>query len=179
MLFTGDVQCVFCGSKIKFLGNIIIYQSQQCSNHNQEHQFPGMNIVVDGAHKTNTCGIHLPGTNQRKSSAHTYKHPIILRSRKVVSKPPEPAQFNGVIDNTVYAYAQNHNTSREKPNLEDEGSGENKSIFVCRNMIARNIIDKTQSRNTYDRKLTFDFENEYHSRIKQTDNLIGIYQKLL
>ena len=73
MLFTGDVQCVFCGSKIKFLGNIIIYQSQQCSNHNQEHQFPGMNIVVDGAHKTNTCGIHLPGTNQRKSSTKCIK----------------------------------------------------------------------------------------------------------
>ena len=46
-MFSGDVQCVYCGMKIAFFGNNISYQKQRCADHNHEHQFPGMNILIN------------------------------------------------------------------------------------------------------------------------------------
>ena len=46
-MFSGDVQCVYCGLKIAFFGNNISYQKQRCADHNHEHQFPGMNILIN------------------------------------------------------------------------------------------------------------------------------------
>ena len=46
-MFSGDVQCVYCGLKIAFFGNNISYEKQSCADHNHEHQFPGMNILIN------------------------------------------------------------------------------------------------------------------------------------
>ena len=48
-MFSGDVKCVYCGLKIAFFGNNISYQKQRCADHNHEHQFPGMNILINNS----------------------------------------------------------------------------------------------------------------------------------
>ena len=60
MIFTGDVICVYCGRKIKFSGNNISYQNSKCASHNKEHQFPGMNIVVDENSSSDIYHNNLP-----------------------------------------------------------------------------------------------------------------------
>ena len=86
-MFSGDCQCVYCGCKINFSGNVISYQNQRCANHNQEHQFPGMNIIVNEINNNNNSYFkNLPLTNQRKSSLNPFKHPKILKPRKLTPR---------------------------------------------------------------------------------------------
>ena len=63
MLFAGECQCVYCGSKISFMGNTISYQTQSCANHNQEHQFPGMKVVVVSIRDKSQLNDNLPVYN--------------------------------------------------------------------------------------------------------------------
>ena len=64
MLFAGECQCVYCGSKISFMGNTISYQTQTCANHNQEHQFPGMKVVVVSIRNKPQLNDNLPVYNR-------------------------------------------------------------------------------------------------------------------
>ena len=77
-MFLGDVQCVYCRCEIIFSGNDISYQNQQCASHNQEHQFPGMNIIINKVHSFNA---HLPVKSPPNVITSQLKYPNILRSR--------------------------------------------------------------------------------------------------
>ena len=81
-MFSGDVQCVYCGCKINFSGNLISYQNQRCANHNQEHQFPGMKIIVNEINNNTSYLKNLPLTTQRKSSLKPFKQPKVLKPVK-------------------------------------------------------------------------------------------------
>ena len=91
-MFSGDVQCVYCKSKINFSGNVILYQSQICANHNQEHQFPGMQITIQNINKSNTnikpflTNLHV-SSSQRRSAFNSFKYPTLLKSRKQTTAP--------------------------------------------------------------------------------------------
>ena len=130
MLFTGDVQCVYCGYKIKFSGNIILYQSHQCANHNQEHQFPGMNIVVDEGNNNNTYFTHLPATTQRSSVSRIFKRPTILRPKTSAAGTLDPLHINGVKQNARFKKAQINNSALMKPIMQNITSGENVLFLV-------------------------------------------------
>ena len=86
-MFSGDVQCVYCKSKINFSGNVISYQSQICANHNQEHQFPGMQVTIQNINKINTnikpflTNLHV-SSSQRRSAFNSFKYPTLSKSRK-------------------------------------------------------------------------------------------------
>ena len=100
-MFSGDVRCVYCGLKITFLGNNITYQNQRCANHNQEHQFPGMNIFINKfdiiskrllpAVSTTTTQINNPSALPFKTSdkpLHNHvQHRQINRKEQIVMKP--------------------------------------------------------------------------------------------
>ena len=91
-MFSGDVQCVYCKSKINFSGNVILYQSQICANHNQEHQFPGMQVTIKNINKINTnikpllTNLHV-SSSQRRSAFNSFKYPTLLKSRKQTTAP--------------------------------------------------------------------------------------------
>ena len=91
-MFSGDVQCVYCKSKINFSGNVISYQSQICANHNQEHQFPGMQVTIQNFSKSNTnikpflSNLHV-SSSQRRSAFSSFKYPTLLKSRKQTTAP--------------------------------------------------------------------------------------------
>ena len=91
-MFSGDVQCVYCKSKINFSGNVISYQSQICANHNQEHQFPGMQVTVQNINKIDTNikpflgNLHV-SSSQRRSAFSSFKYPALLKSRKQTTAP--------------------------------------------------------------------------------------------
>ena len=80
-MFSGDVQCVHCRCTINFSGNVISYQNQLCANHNKEHQFPGMNIIVSKINN-NSYFKNIPLTTQRTPSLKPFRHPNILTSMK-------------------------------------------------------------------------------------------------
>ena len=91
-MFSGDVQCVYCKSKINFSGNVISYQSQICANHNQEHQFPGMQVTIQNINKINTnikpflTNLHV-SSSQRRSAFNSFKYPTLSKSRKQTTAP--------------------------------------------------------------------------------------------
>ena len=91
-MFSGDVQCVYCKSKINFSGNVISYQSQICANHNQEHQFPGMQVTIQNINKVNSnikpfmTNLHV-SSSQRRSAFNSFKYPTLLKSRKQTTAP--------------------------------------------------------------------------------------------
>ena len=81
-MFSGDVKCIYCGCKINFSGNVISYQNQRCANHNQEHQFPGMNIIVNDINNNLSYLRNLPLTTQRISSLKSFRYPEVLKRKK-------------------------------------------------------------------------------------------------
>ena len=72
MLFTADVQCVLCWSKIKFFGATVLYQSNVCANHNKEHQFPGINVIVIKSTNSQISNSNSISSNKPMQSTRSY-----------------------------------------------------------------------------------------------------------
>ena len=125
-MFLGDVQCVYCGSKINFSGNMISYQNQRCASHNKEHQFPGMNILVNDKNIHNSYYRHLPVKTQRNSVSKTFKHPNILRSRKTTRVAENNSQINDMADNIRCGMIPEPSIQTTSPAVHYGNTGNNK-----------------------------------------------------
>ena len=125
-MFLGDVQCVYCRCKIIFSGNDISYENQQCASHNQEHQFPGMNIIIKSIHSFNA---HLPANPPRHFITNQLRYPNILKSRLTgVTESPKLNQHKNKDDLSREVFKQSHNLQERYLDQQDYKSG--KIIFV-------------------------------------------------
>ena len=130
MLFTADVQCVFCGSKIKFFGSTVLYQSNVCASHNKEHQFPGINVLVDKSSNSQSCNSNLITCVNNMSSIRRYKR----SARTIVTRAPvEPAdkvQYKNTLAHRMADTSQVDPRIYVKPNSGNAVLGKNGKIFI-------------------------------------------------
>ena len=119
-MFLGDVQCVYCRSEIIFSGNDISYQNQQCANHNQEHQFPGMNIIINKVHSLNA---HLPVQPPQNVITNQLKYTNILRSRVTGSVSQKSNGHNGKKEIYRVEVKAAHSSQNRSP--QDYNTGKN------------------------------------------------------
>ena len=93
-MFSGNVICVYCRCQISFSGNNISYQNQRCATHNQEHQFPGMNIMINKINNTNTSNSkNLPMSSPLNSSSAPFKYPTSTMSRIVTNSKTADSKY--------------------------------------------------------------------------------------
>lgn len=93
-MFTGNVVCVYCRCQISFSGNDIYYQNQRCATHNQEHQFPGMNIIINKFNNLNISNSkNLPKSPPSESSSAPFKYPNFIKSRIATNPKTTDSQY--------------------------------------------------------------------------------------
>ena len=74
MLFRADVECVLCGSLIKFFGATVLYQDSQCAKHNKEQQFPGINVIINKDKTSNSFTSLKPNCSNIKHTPIPIRH---------------------------------------------------------------------------------------------------------
>ena len=121
-MFLGDVQCVYCRCKVIFSGNDISYQNQQCASHNQEHQFPGMNIIIKSISSFNT---HLPANPLMNFITSQRKYPNILKSRVTGGVLPKLHRHKNKDDLSREEFKQWHSLQETYLDQQDYKSGKN------------------------------------------------------
>ena len=94
-MFSGNVICVYCRCQINFSANNISYQNQRCASHNQEHQFPGMNIIVNESNNNQMSNFkNLPVSSKPNSIPTPFKHPNPARTRTNNNPKTTNLQYN-------------------------------------------------------------------------------------
>ena len=94
-MFSGNVICVYCRCQISFSGNNISYQNQRCATHNQEHQFPGMNIIINKSNNINiTNSKNLPMSSPLNSSSAPFKYPTSTKPRIATNPRTANSQYS-------------------------------------------------------------------------------------
>ena len=138
-MFLGDVQCVYCRCEIIFSGNNISYQNQQCASHNQEHQFPGMNIIINKNHSLNA---HLPLRPPQNVITRQLKYPNILRSRVTGSVSQKLNAHNGKKKMPTIEFKSAHSSQNGSLHQHDYKTGKNSfGTNYAKNVVHLIIID--------------------------------------
>ena len=147
-MFWGDVQCVYCRCEIIFSGNNISYQNQQCASHNKEHQFPGMNILINKVHSLNA---HLPAKPPQNVIKNQLKYPNILRSRVTGGVSQKSNGHNGKKERPRKEFKAAYSSQNGSLHQHDYKTGKNSFgtnyaknvvhlIIMDNNLISRNYI---------------------------------------
>ena len=106
MLFTADVQCVFCGSEIKFFGSTILYENNVCASHNKEHKFPGINVLVDKTSNPQTASTNLISNIDNMSSIRHYKRFARTTATRIQVEPVDKVQHKIALNHKMTEVSQ-------------------------------------------------------------------------
>ena len=94
--------------------------NQKCASHNQEHQFPGMNIMINNIHSFNA---HLPVSPARNIITSQQNYPNILRSRVAGGVSQELHRHKNKKELSIVEFKQVHSARDRSLHQQDYNTG--------------------------------------------------------